>query len=167
MASKLPCHNYLWPLFAYANLVKWYSNSQTESNIWSWAPDAVQHQGRLSDHQSQCDFDSDSDFDVKWYGKLPCAASYSHKPTWQNYMSVLNVSVNICSLNCSIFFYCLHVLQYKEEGDNTCFLAKRCGSAIERLCRSRLIINTPSGVPVSVHLLLTFAKYHSPFWYIH
>jgi hypothetical protein len=35
------------------------SNSQTESNIWSWAPDGARHQDRLTDRQSQYDFDFD------------------------------------------------------------------------------------------------------------
>ncbi|PNF27484.1 hypothetical protein B7P43_G04283 [Cryptotermes secundus] len=51
----------------------------------------------------------------------------------------------------------LFPVMYKEEGEHTCFLAKRCGSAIEKLCRSRLVINTPSGLPVELEIILAFA----------
>jgi hypothetical protein len=60
-----------------------------------------------------------------------------------------------------IYFLC--ILQYRKEGEHTSFLAKRCGPAIEKLCRSHLAINTPSGLSVSV-LYSSHAKYNSSFW---
>lgn len=51
----------------------------------------------------------------------------------------------------------LFPVMYKEEGETTCFLAKKCGPAIERLCRSHLIVNTPSGLPVELEIVLAFA----------
>jgi hypothetical protein len=50
------------------------------------------------------------------------------------------------------------VFQYSEEGEHTSFLAQRCGPAIERLCRSNLVVNVPNGPCVSVHVLLTYTK---------
>jgi hypothetical protein len=37
-------------------------NCQTVINIWSWAPDGARHLDLLTDRQSQCDFDFDTEF---------------------------------------------------------------------------------------------------------
>jgi len=48
-------------------------------------------------------------------------------------------------------------IMYSEEGEHTSFLAQRCGPAIERLCRSNLVVNIPNGPCLELQIVLAFA----------
>ncbi|KAL2718914.1 hypothetical protein V1478_011333 [Vespula squamosa] len=56
----------------------------------------------------------------------------------------------------------LHLLpvKYQVRGEDSYFIANNCGPAIEKLCRSRLIIKNPRGNTLILIIVLGFASVH-------
>ncbi|KAK2576692.1 hypothetical protein KPH14_005353 [Odynerus spinipes] len=51
-------------------------------------------------------------------------------------------------------------VKYQVRGEDSYFIASNCGSAIEQLCRSSLIIKNPHGNPLILIIVLGFASTH-------
>lgn len=51
-------------------------------------------------------------------------------------------------------------VRYHIVGEDSAFIARNCGPAIDKLCRSNLIINNPGGDPLVICIILGFASIH-------
>ncbi|XP_015601382.1 nuclear RNA export factor 1 [Cephus cinctus] len=49
---------------------------------------------------------------------------------------------------------------YQVSGEDTYFIARNCGPALDKLCRCNLIINDPYGDPLVLTIVLAFASIH-------
>ncbi|XP_015516388.2 nuclear RNA export factor 1 [Neodiprion lecontei] len=51
-------------------------------------------------------------------------------------------------------------VRYHVSGQDSAFIARNCGLALDKLCRSNLIINNPNGDPLIIDITLGFASIH-------
>ncbi|XP_012255967.1 nuclear RNA export factor 1-like [Athalia rosae] len=51
-------------------------------------------------------------------------------------------------------------VKYQACGEDTVFIARNCGPALDKLCRSNLIINNPGGDSLVVEIILGYASIH-------
>ncbi|KDR19314.1 nuclear RNA export factor 1-like isoform X2 [Zootermopsis nevadensis] len=85
----------------------------------------------------------------------------NRKDCWHKFM-ILNGSIHDKEFILKVIMDAVYPIDlipvmYKEEGEDTCFLARNCGTAIERLCRSSLVIDIPNGPSLTLRIVLGFA----------